>query len=1104
MGYIIKNTSGLINTRLTDTGRLKLSQGSFNIAYFQVGDSEVSYNTLPTSYNQYNTFILEPSFNAQNSAGAPQSNKENVKYPFYVDGTTGNTYGIPFMDSIVSPVYNRAIMRGFFDGDTTASTITWSARTNNLYALNSNYVIQMNSLNGGNTAELIYNGCNPSVVRSFSVGDFITIFFDGNGLYDCSCSNLPTPTPTPTISVTPSNTLPLFTTPTPTSTSNPCGITPTPSVTPSATFCPTPTPSRACPPPPPPDCLVSIRSCYAILTYRIIDVCLNTITLDRNLPDYSFLNSHCYARTIIYPPNMTTIYDTITPSGHWNESVINFESVCYTDEFDVKIWNMNIPWSENPAGLNPSTAKNYTDFGSIAYLGSKEYFGYSNSSGQTDTSEVFYYNSFDERVVVEPEEQKTISLIHYTNQTVDLFYGEKFALQPFDDEFNDTTGQARNFKFHLPWIMWHKNPECCFGQTFWVDPPGFENISDIFKIHYLESNKNSDMNDPGHRYYHLWDNNANSDGYPSRVGKVFPDAKVIVIDDEEIVAAMSYKSNRNWTLPAPKVGLITPNTCGNDNTSVIGLLTGETEYLHVTYRLTNTYTFTNSLHSNYYSVVQGPNVSCNQQASQNVSVRFGAEFNCLSYPGFVPTTTTTTILPPCYFTGFTLATPYLDSSTNYTNLFFEPTGEFLNGQPIFSNFTPNGLINIFWDGSLWKYRIFGGTPNNFVITFSSSQPLGNFTINDYPSLGLSLTGFNSCIETSYLCSQICVENEPCIDVYFQPVINITTNEIYYQSISDSYSIEYSTSAWRMYSGATIIAANTSVNQNDYPIGTYSNDILSVTSVTVNLYSTCVSESCDCTSFTADTSDFVLRYINCNRVIQDDMEILSGNTFSACTLTLNGDAGWNYIDGDPPLFEACLSSCITTTTTTIAPITTTTTTICPICDVTSGFYADKFEIICQKVIGNERPNSAEWRIIDFTSQLSAYTINGFITQQALTANTFVITQDLYENADLYDLTDYINLSTPGLNTPQLNFGDEYYFYGNLETDIQATIYEMRYKVNLGQVEFTTTSNPTWTPNSPLYVSEIGLYDNEKNLMILSKMQSPVLRQGIQQFLVKFDF
>ena len=36
MGFIIKNTAGLINTRLTDIGREKLSQGNFNISYFRI------------------------------------------------------------------------------------------------------------------------------------------------------------------------------------------------------------------------------------------------------------------------------------------------------------------------------------------------------------------------------------------------------------------------------------------------------------------------------------------------------------------------------------------------------------------------------------------------------------------------------------------------------------------------------------------------------------------------------------------------------------------------------------------------------------------------------------------------------------------------------------------------------------------------------------------------------------------------------------------------------------------------------------------------------------------------------------------------------------
>jgi len=115
---------------------------------------------------------------------------------------------------------------------------------------------------------------------------------------------------------------------------------------------------------------------------------------------------------------------------------------------------------------------------------------------------------------------------------------------------------------------------------------------------------------------------------------------------------------------------------------------------------------------------------------------------------------------------------------------------------------------------------------------------------------------------------------------------------------------------------------------------------------------------------------------------------------------------------------------------------------------------------------------------------------------------------YEDAPYYNLNDPyyndLNLPLSGSTGTTLNFGDEYYFYGSIETDIQATIYEMRYKINLGQAEFLASSNPSWKNNTPSYISEIGLYDDEMNLMIVSKLQSPVQRQGIQQFLVKFDF
>ena len=59
MGYILKNTSGLLNTKITDFGRMKMSQGAFSIKYFQIGDSEVSYNTLGANYNFSNSFVIK-------------------------------------------------------------------------------------------------------------------------------------------------------------------------------------------------------------------------------------------------------------------------------------------------------------------------------------------------------------------------------------------------------------------------------------------------------------------------------------------------------------------------------------------------------------------------------------------------------------------------------------------------------------------------------------------------------------------------------------------------------------------------------------------------------------------------------------------------------------------------------------------------------------------------------------------------------------------------------------------------------------------------------------------------------------------------------------
>jgi len=179
MAYIIKNTAALINTRLTDVGRRNLSQGNFNISYFQIGDSEVSYSAV-TNYNQTRNNILMPAFNAQNDTGSPESNKENIKYPYYVSSNAGNTYGIPFMDSAVQSVYNSAGTKGFFVTGGTQGA--WTAQTSSAYTVTSNYTVDMISLSGQTTIDVELDAliCGATTGTP-SVNDFVTLILDGNG-----------------------------------------------------------------------------------------------------------------------------------------------------------------------------------------------------------------------------------------------------------------------------------------------------------------------------------------------------------------------------------------------------------------------------------------------------------------------------------------------------------------------------------------------------------------------------------------------------------------------------------------------------------------------------------------------------------------------------------------------------------------------------------------------------------------------------------------------------------------------------------------------------------------------------------------------------------
>lgn len=271
-----------------------------------------------------------------------------------------------------------------------------------------------------------------------------------------------------------------------------------------------------------------------------------TIEVDRDLPNFSTSSSTNEAQTIFYP-NDNLLFDTGLYSGG-------------------SVWNMNNVWTYNIPGVNTTTHEGFEFYGSESFVGSKEYYGYTSELQQqeldptsdddaVDTSFCDYINS--------------ISIIHYSNKEScsnrpELIYGQKFYI---DTTINETP------VLKIPTLMWHRNQ---FSGSSTADSIGYEFIA--------SGGTNSvtlNGSVTGIKYYNLVDPNTPN----INVGRIFPDLQTITIDDQELVSALSYKSNRNWTLPTIEYGL---------TTNVNGFF-GQTEDVYITYMLESTSGYTTGL-----------------------------------------------------------------------------------------------------------------------------------------------------------------------------------------------------------------------------------------------------------------------------------------------------------------------------------------------------------------------------------------------------------------------------------------------------------------------------------------------------------------------------
>ena len=516
MSFLNNNNSEFLSARITQKGRNAIAKGSFNIEYFQIGDSEFDYTTAFSTLTGQTT---------HQKVMSPFDKESGIKYPIKLDSSTNTTtYGVPVLNpnNEPTPIRNEMGPAGFvtnYSGGT--PSVECKTQTISYTKLSGSTILDLT----GNTLQ----NC-----------EYITLVFDTFGTNNV------------------------------------------------------------------------ITGKTNSLVYKVLSVSNSgyTLNLDRNVINLSTLSGNvqvvCNNCEQEYPVELD-IYDV---SGYMLEPINQTQQ--------LNSWTMNTVWTQKPIGADYNgTDETLAGYDGNQYVSTKELLGYT-STGQTfvpfnglSTSGITitgttYKNSFDELIEVTPSEQRCIAIIHYS-ELGDLRYDtERFY--KYDDYISHKTGTTSSdisivedydrendlrdlsdseyFEIYIPFIYYHRNTGTTMGARFFMDTTDY----------YVKSTKNAK-----HQllFRFLVDEQNN------KVGKVFVKNKIVVFDDQELVAILDYRSNRKYTLPAPKI-----STVPSDTVTASSLLTSTGQTAFVTYVFANTSgTTMNALPCNYYSKITGTTTS---------------------------------------------------------------------------------------------------------------------------------------------------------------------------------------------------------------------------------------------------------------------------------------------------------------------------------------------------------------------------------------------------------------------------------------------------------------------------------------------------------------
>jgi hypothetical protein len=225
------------------------------------------------------------------------------------------------------------------------------------------------------------------------------------------------------------------------------------------------------------------------------------VEVDRDLPYFGNpAGSTYFSNCLIYPKynSMLEYYGTENLSDFWNFTDDNYIENTYPNIFTTRVLNLTYIYPSNNVGFSENNDNP------------------NNLQGYQYTGFLSFISEYDK------DKNQIYGIVHYTNTTPQNLIGESF--------YKNTA------ELLLPTIMWHRNKDNKLGLRLICD-----NILKRVVDHNIY-------------YYDLTD----EDGFI--VGKCFYELKIFLIEDQELLTALSFKSNRNWTLPKGNI-LIADNPC---------------------------------------------------------------------------------------------------------------------------------------------------------------------------------------------------------------------------------------------------------------------------------------------------------------------------------------------------------------------------------------------------------------------------------------------------------------------------------------------------------------------------------------------------------------